>query len=34
LAFAITALLGARLIGDPPIREAIARVASIRRRSS
>jgi hypothetical protein len=34
LAFAITALLGARLIGDPPIREAIARAASIRRRSS
>jgi len=33
-AFAITALLGARLIGDPPIREAIARAASIRRRSS
>ncbi len=33
-AFAITALLGARLIGDPPIREAIARVASIRRKSS
>ena len=32
-AFAITALLGARLIGDPPIREAIARVASIGRRS-
>jgi hypothetical protein len=32
-AFAITALLGARLIGDPPIREAIARVVSIRRRS-
>ncbi|MFB3117673.1 MAG: lipid II flippase MurJ, partial [Myxococcota bacterium] len=33
-AFAITALLGARLIGDPPIREAIARAASIRRRSN
>jgi len=32
-AFAITALLGARLIGDPPIREAVARVASLRRRS-
>jgi len=31
--FAITALLGARLIGDPPIREVIARLASIRRRS-
>ncbi len=31
--FAISALLGARLIGDPPIREAIARVASIGRRS-
>jgi putative peptidoglycan lipid II flippase len=33
LAFAITALLGARLIGDPPIREAVARLASLRRRS-
>jgi putative peptidoglycan lipid II flippase len=33
-AFAITALLGARLLGDPPIRQAIARVTSIRRRSS
>ena len=33
VAFAITALLGARLIGDPPIREAIARVASLRGRS-
>ena len=32
--FAISALLGARLIGDPPIREAIARAASIRRRSN
>ncbi len=32
-AFAITALLGSRLIGDPPIREAIARVASLGRRS-
>jgi hypothetical protein len=27
LAFAIAALLGARLIGDPPIREAVARLA-------
>jgi putative peptidoglycan lipid II flippase len=34
VAFALVALLGARLIGDPPIREAIARLASIRRRSS
>jgi len=34
LAFAIIALLGARLIGDPPIREAIARVLSIGRRSN
>jgi putative peptidoglycan lipid II flippase len=33
VAFAITALLGARLIGDPPIREAMARLASLRRRS-
>jgi len=33
VAFAITALLGARLIGDPPIREAVARLASLRRRS-
>jgi putative peptidoglycan lipid II flippase len=33
MAFAITALLGARLIGDPPIREAVARLASLRRRS-
>jgi len=32
-AFAVTALLGARLIGDPPIREAIARITAIRRRS-
>jgi len=32
-AFAVTALLGARLIGDPPIREAIARATTIRRRS-
>ena len=32
--FALTALLGARLIGDAPIREAITRAASIRRRSS
>jgi putative peptidoglycan lipid II flippase len=34
LAFAIIALLGARLIGDPPIREAIARALSIGRRSN
>jgi hypothetical protein len=34
LAFGVATLLGARLIGDPPIREAIARAASIRRRSS
>jgi putative peptidoglycan lipid II flippase len=33
LAFGIVALLGARLIGDPPIREALARLASLRRRS-
>ena len=33
VAFAITALLGARLIGDPPIREAVARLASLRHRS-
>jgi putative peptidoglycan lipid II flippase len=33
LAFAVAALLGARLIGDPPIREAVARVASLRRKS-
>jgi putative peptidoglycan lipid II flippase len=33
VAFAITALLGARLIGDPPIRQAVARLASLRRRS-
>ncbi len=33
LAFAVVALLGARLLGDPPIREAVARVASLRRRS-
>jgi len=32
-AFAITALAGARWIGDPPIRDAVARVASLRRRS-
>ena len=32
--FAISPLLGVRLIGDPPIREAIARAASIRRRSN
>jgi putative peptidoglycan lipid II flippase len=34
LAFGIAALLGARSIGDPPIREAVARVASLRRKSS
>jgi peptidoglycan biosynthesis protein MviN/MurJ (putative lipid II flippase) len=33
VAFAVTALLGARLIGDPPIREAVARLASLRHRS-
>jgi putative peptidoglycan lipid II flippase len=33
VAFAVTALLGARLIGDPPIREAMARLASLRHRS-
>jgi putative peptidoglycan lipid II flippase len=34
LAFGVATLLGARLIGDPPIREAVARVAALRRRSS
>jgi hypothetical protein len=33
VAFAITTLLGARLIGDPPIREAVAKLSSLRRRS-
>jgi putative peptidoglycan lipid II flippase len=33
VAFAITALLGARLVGDPPIRQAIARIVSLRRGS-
>jgi peptidoglycan biosynthesis protein MviN/MurJ (putative lipid II flippase) len=32
LAFGITALLGARLIGDPPIREAVTRIALLHRR--
>jgi hypothetical protein len=33
LAFAVAALLGARLLGDPPIREAVARLVPLRRRS-
>jgi putative peptidoglycan lipid II flippase len=33
LAFGIAALLGARWIGDPPIREVVARLASLRRKS-